>query len=267
MMSKDFYPAKLKNQISMILFSLVFLLNSVYGFGQWKEVWVDHFNESKLSAGNWIPETGNGSNGWGNREWQYYTADTSNLKISNGKLFITARKENREGFSYTSARIKTQKLRSWTYGRVEARIRIPRGQGLWPAFWMLGERISDRGWPECGEIDVMEHINLSDRIHGTIHWDSLGRKYQGGTTEFSRPDDFHLYAVEWSPEKITWFFNETAYHTEVIGKNMTSRTEFHQPFFLLLNLAVGGDWPGDPDSKTRFPATMEVDYVRILQHQ
>jgi len=233
----------------------------------WKEVWSDHFSGKSLDTKNWKFETGTGESGWGNNEFQYYTGETSNLQVSAGELRIIARKEEKDGKQFTSARIKSQDLQSFQYGRIEASIKLPWGKGIWPAFWMLGQNHAQIGWPKCGEIDIMEHVNELPELNGTIHWDSSGRKYHGGTTVLPNRDKFHLYAVEWDENKIVWTLDGNAYWTEDISQKVPSRNEFHHPFYLLFNLAVGGDWPGSPDSTSIFPDTMHVDFVRVLKKQ
>jgi beta-glucanase (GH16 family) len=156
------------------------------------------------------------------------------------------------------------------YGRIEASLKLPYGQGLWPAFWMLGINISQIGWPACGEIDIMEMIGGGDGrdnvTHGTLHWDDNGRKYRGGSTSCDEGilhDNFHVYAVEWDEEKIDWYFDDELYFTLDITDPAMS--EFHEHFFIILNVAVGGNWPGDPDASTVWPQEMIVDYVRVYE--
>jgi beta-glucanase (GH16 family) len=252
---------------SLLLPVFWLIMYETKGQAGWKEIWSDQFSGTSLSSKNWIAETGTGNNGWGNQELQFYTSEPTNLEVAGGELRIIARKEEKNGRSYTSARIKTQDLKHWQYGRVEAKIKLPWSKGLWPAFWMLGQEISKAGWPKCGEIDVMEHVNEVPEINGTIHWDSTGRKYHGGNIILPDPKAFHLYAVEWDTANIFWLLDDVAYHKEPIGKQFNSRSEFHNNFFLLFNLAVGGDWPGSPDSSTVFPDTLHVDYVRVLKKE
>lgn len=230
-------------------------------------VWSDEFNGSSLDTSNWTCEIGTGHNGWGNNELQYYTDRPENVRVSGGHLIITARRENYGGRNYTSARIKTQGKRNWTYGRIEARIKIPTGQGLWPAFWMLGESFSQVSWPYCGEIDIMEHINNESVTHGTIHWsDHNGNyAYYGGATRNLDFSQFHVYSIEWSPSSIKWFVDGNQFFEANIANGINGTDEFHKPFFIILNLAVGGNWPGSPNSSTPFPAEMLVDYVRVYQ--
>jgi beta-glucanase (GH16 family) len=242
----------------------------------WNLVWSDEFNGPDGSApdpSKWVLETGGG--GWGNQELEYYTARRQNAIQRNGNLVITALKEKFTGpdgvtRDYTSARLKTQGKFAQAYGRFEARIKIPRGQGIWPAFWMLGEDIDKVGWPNCGEIDIMEDIGKEpSTIHGTIH----GPGYSGDKgigDPFSLPasegfaDDFHVYAVEWEPEAIRFYVDDHVYATRTPADlPKGTKWAYDHPFFMLLNVAVGGSWPGNPDATSTFPQTMLVDYVRV----
>jgi beta-glucanase (GH16 family) len=189
-----------------------------------------------------------------------------------GNLVITAKQESIGGFPYTSARLKTRGKAAWTYGRIEARIKVPIGQGIWPAFWLLGSDINTISWPACGEIDVMENLgSMPSEVHGTLHGPgySVGA---GPTATYTLPDgarfadDFHRFAVAWEPGTTRWYVDDMLYSTKTpadIGKG--NAWVFDQPFFILLNLAVGGNWPGSPDATTSFPQTMTVDCVRVCQ--
>lgn len=237
----------------------------------WNLVWSDEFalpNGSSPDSSKWTFDLGAG--GWGNNELEYYTSRTNNARIENGQLVIEARQENYSGANYTSARLKTQGKASWAYGRVEARIKIPRTQGIWPAFWMLGTNITSVGWPACGEIDIMENIGREPtQVHGTIH----GPGYSGGGgigAAYSLPgnapfaDDFHEYAIEWTTNRIQWFVDGVQYFSATPA-SLPGGTAwvFTQPQFIILNVAVGGNWPGYPDGTTVFPQRMLVDYVRV----
>jgi beta-glucanase (GH16 family) len=243
----------------------------------WTLVWSDEFN----GANGTLPDPKNwtydiGGNGWGNDELEYYTNRPVNASIQNGNLVIQALKEAYTGTdgvtrNYTSARLKTQGLIQQTQGRFEARIKLPAGQGMWPAFWMLGNNIDQVGWPACGEIDIMENIGKEPSIiHGSAH----GPGYTGGLigTTYTLPngqrfaDDYHLFAVEWESNVIRFYVDSTLYET-VTPASLPSDSPwvFDHPFFLLLNVAVGGSWPGSPDSTTVFPQTMLVDYVRVYK--
>ncbi|MDS0524344.1 RICIN domain-containing protein [Clostridium sp. SHJSY1] len=228
----------------------------------WNLVWQDEFNQP-LSSSNWSYEIGNGSDGWGNKEQQYYTNRPQNIQVANGNLEITALKENYNGMNYTSARIKSQDLKSFTYGKVEARMKLPSGQGIWPAFWMLGQNMNSVGWPKCGEIDIMERVNNNPYVNGTVHWDANGHADYGKTSGNLDFSQFHTYSIEWNKQYIRWFVDGVKYNEFYIENNTGNTEEFQKPFFLLFNLAVGGNWPGNPDSTTPFPAKMLVDYVRV----
>jgi beta-glucanase (GH16 family) len=232
----------------------------------WTLVWSDEFNG--LDTSNWSFEVGGG--GWGNSELQYYT-NGANASVSGGVLTITAARSS-GGLScwygtcqYTSARMITRGKREFQYGRVEARIAAPMGQGLWPAFWMLGSNIGSVGWPACGETDILEHVNNETLVHGTIHWDAGGHASYSGSRAVSNLAVYHVYSIEWTPLYIRWFVDGVQYHEANIQNSINSTEEFHRPFFLLLNLAVGGNWPGSPDGSTVFPSRMQVDYVRVYQ--
>lgn len=241
-----------------ILF-VVFCFQSKAQFTQL--IWSDEFDGATINRSNWVFESGN-NNGWGNNELEYYTSRAANATISNGNLLIIAKQEAYGGKSYTSARMKTQGLHEFTYGKIEARIKAPVGQGIWPAFWMLGKNINQVGWPKCGEIDILEHINNVSYVNGTIHWDNNGHK-QYGTTTTCNVKQYHVYGIEWDSKAIKWFVDGKKFVEASIANNINSTDEFHAPFFILLNLAVGGNWPGSPDGTTVFPDTMYVDYVRV----
>ena len=228
----------------------------------WQLVWSDEF--TNVIGPNWVFETGTGNSGWGNNELQYYRQE--NATIENGALVITAKKENFGDAEYTSARLKTQGLKSWTYGKIEARISLPSFQGSWPAFWMLGENITSVSWPACGEIDIMEHINTSNEIHGTIHWQDHNFQYAHyGIGTSINMSGYHTYWVEWDDKFIKWFIDGVQFHIVNIENGVNGTSEFHNDFFILLNMAIGGNWPGFSVDATAFPAKMYVDYVRVYQ--
>lgn len=232
----------------------------------WILVWSDEFASETLNPQNWLFDKGAG--GWGNNELQYYSNRPENIRIEDGVLIIEARNEEYMAWEYTSARIKTHYLQSWTYGRIEARMKLPvGGKGVWPAFWMLGDNIATARWPNCGEIDIMENIGNPTVIYGSVH----GPGYSGGnaiTKSFvSAVDlsaDFHIYAVEWEADEIRWYVDDQLYHT-LRREQVPGEWVFDHPFFLILNLAVGGNWPGYPDETTIFPQQLLVDYVRVYQ--
>ena len=233
----------------------------------WRLVWHDEFDGAALDSTHWVRETG--GNGWGNAELEFYTDRVENARLEHGSLVIEARREAFGNRAYTSARLKTQGLGAWRYGRIEARVQIPRGQGLWPAFWMLGDNIPQVGWPGCGEIDIMENIGKEPgRVHGTVHGpnysgaNGISSPYDLGGGAFA--DAFHVFAIEWQPDTIRWFVDSTLYKT-ITARSVPGAWVFDHPFFIILNVAVGGGWPGDPDATTLFPQTMRVDYVRVYQ--
>ncbi len=233
-------------------------------------IWSDEFNgptNAPPDASKWTYDVGGG--GWGNHELEIYTKNPQNaFQDGNGHLVIQAIKT--EAGEFTSARLKTQGKFTVKYGKVEARMKIPRGQGMWPAFWMLGENIATVGWPKCGEIDVMENIGKEPGVvHGTVH--GPGYSGSGGiSSKYALPDgrplseDFHVYAAEWSPDAIRFFLDGQVYGTVTPG-SLPKGTAwvYDHPFFLLVNLAVGGGWPGNPDETTKFPQRLVVDWVRV----
>ncbi|QQD77465.1 glycoside hydrolase family 16 protein [Curtobacterium sp. YC1] len=211
-----------------------------------------------------------GAGGWGNAELQTYTDTRRNSALDGaGNLVITARREA-DG-SYTSARLKTEGTYTAQYGRIEARIRIPRGQGIWPAFWMLGADIGQVGWPACGEIDVMENVGYEPTlVHGTVHGPGYSGA-QGISSTRQNPsgapfaDDFHVYGVDWRPGSVTWTVDGVAYRTVTRADVGSNPWVFDKPFFVILNVAVGGTWPGSPDASTSFPQQMTIDWLRVFQ--
>ena len=243
----------------------------------WELTWSDEFNQPDGSApdpAKW--KFAVGGNGWGNKELEYYTARPQNTHIRHGRLEIVARKEDYTGEDavkrdYTSARLITAGKFAQAYGRFEARIKIPSGQGVWPAFWLLGADDRELGWPTCGEIDIMENIGREPAIvHGTIHGPGysggkgIGAPYALSSGRFA--DAFHIYAVEWGPESIRFYVDDHPYATRK-PSDLPAGTKwvYDHPFYILLNFAVGGAWPGSPDATSKFPQTMLVDYVRVYK--
>lgn len=234
----------------------------------WDLVWSDEFEQADGSVpdpAKWGYDIGGW--GWGNAERQYYTDRAENARIEGGQLIIEAREESFGDSNYTSARLLTQDKWAWKYGRIEARIQVPRGQGIWPAFWMLGADFDSVGWPGCGEIDIMEHIGREPRaVHGTLHGPGYsGANGVGGSTTFpvDVADEFHVFAIEWEENEIRWFVDDNHYFTATPASVRGSDWVFDHPFFVILNVAVGGHWPGYPDETTVFPQRMLVDYVRV----
>ena len=233
----------------------------------WKLLWHDEFDGDAINRDNWTFDIGGG--GWGNGEAEYYTDRPENARIDDGMLVIEARQEKYEDSYYTSARLKTQGLQSFQYGRIEARIKVPSGDGLWPAFWMLGSSFDGTNWPDCGEIDIMEYVGREpDLIIGTLH----GPGYSGalGVSQWNRQeyaiaDDFHTYAIEWKPDQIDWYYDGEKYHTVTPDDLSGRQWVFDQPFFIILNLAVGGTLGGPIGLDTVFPAQYYVDYVRVYE--
>lgn len=245
---------------------------------EWSLVWSDEFDAAAGTPINdefWTCETG--GHGWGNNEWEYYTDRVENVAHDGGgNLAITARQETLDDSfcwygecTHTSARCTTQDKEEFTYGRIEARMKLPYGQGIWPAFWMLGANFASAGWPGAGEIDIMEHIGREPRtVHGTVH----GPGYSGAsgigagiTLNEDIADDFHVFGIEWEPDIIRWYVDGRLYNTIVPAKLGGRQWVFDHDFFLLMNVAVGGYWPGYPDDTTVFPQTMLVDWVRVYQ--
>ncbi len=242
---------------------------------RWKTIFVDEFDGpdgSLPDPAKWGFDTG--GNGWGNQELQSYEDATRNAFRAGGLLHLVATKGGGPfkcwygPCEYASARIKTKGRFAFTYGRVSARIKVPKGQGLWPAFWMLGSNIDSRNWPGCGEVDVMEVIGREPRVlHGAFH----GPGYSGGqgpsatwTAQSDLGDDFHVYSVDWQPERLRFYVDGQLYADRTPADIPAGETwVFDHDFFLLLNVAVGGKWPGSPDGSTQFPAEMLVDWVRV----
>ena len=232
----------------------------------WSMVWSDEFDGSVLNEQVWSYNIGTGIGGWGNNELQYYTNSPNNIEVSNGSLKITARQENFNGSNYTSSRIITNNLMEFKYGKIESRIKVPIGQGLWPAFWMLGANFETASWPQCGEIDIMEHINNESVTNGTVHWNNnTGHAYKGSAVPFDE-NDFHVYAVIWDSTSVTFELDGHSYFRFPFIESNNTAAIFQKEFFLLLNVAVGGNWPGNPNGTATFPASMEVDYIRIYNN-
>ncbi len=238
-------------------------------------VWSDEFDSAQLDPEVWFFEEGDGSQygipGWGNNELQWYLPDSAEL--SNGLLVITARDESQNGKDYTSARISTRDRFAFRYGRIEARIRLPRGQGLWPAFWLMPQDNVYGSWAASGEIDVMEAVNLGasggNTVYGTLHYggewpnnDSSGSQYLVASDATA---DFHDYVLEWDSTEMRWYVDDVMYATQNLWWTSSAAfpAPFDQPFHILLNVAVGGNFPGSPDAGTAFPVIMEVEYLRV----
>ena len=235
-------------------------------------LWHDEFDGETIDTSKWTFEIGTGASGWGNNEWEYYTSRKENAYIKDGVLHIRAQKEDYEGQKYTSARMKTKDKFAFTYGTVEARIALPTGKGIWPAFWMLGQNIDEVSWPACGEIDIIEAVNTENKIYGTNHW-ANGAEYAtyGNNTGDYRNQkfelditQFHTYKFTWDEKYIRMFVDDFMYHEILIENNEGDTEEFHKPFFFLLNVAVAGNWPGFEVDDSQFPNEMLVDYIRVV---
>ena len=236
-------------------------------------LWHDEFDGETIDTSKWTFEIGTGAGGWGNNEWEYYTSRKENAYIKDGVLHIRAQKEDYEGQKYTSARMITKDKFAFTYGTVEARIALPTGKGIWPAFWMLGENFDTVGWPACGEIDIIEAVNSENKIYGTNHW-ANGAEYAtyGNNTGDYRNQkfelnitQFHTYKFTWDEKYIRMFVDDFMYHEILIEGNEGDTEEFHKPFFFLLNVAVAGNWPGFEVDDSQFPNEMLVDYIRVIK--
>lgn len=245
---------------------------------KWVLTWSDEFNGPNGSAPDpekWVMETG--GNGWGNHELEYYTSRRQNVRQEKGKLVIEAIKKPFTGpdgvrRDYTSARIVTEGLFAQKYGRFEARIKLPSGRGIWPAFWILGDDLKTAGWPACGEVDIMENIGSQPATnHGSMH----GPGYSGGhalTASYTLPHGrfsggYHTFSLEWEPSVVRFYVDGHLYETRTPRDIPGKRWVFDHPFFILLNVAVGGNWPGSPDASTSFPQRMLVDYVRVYARE
>ena len=234
-------------------------------------LWNDEFDGESIDLNKWTFDIGTGASGWGNTEWEDYTDRKENAYVKDGVLHIRAQKEDYEGQKYTSARMLTKGKFAFKYGTVEARIALPTGKGIWPAFWMLGENFDTVGWPACGEIDIIEAVNTENKIYGTNHW-ANGSEYAtyGNNTGNYRDQKFelditkfHTYKFTWDEKYIRMFVDDFMYHEILIEGNEGDTEEFHKPFFFLLNVAVAGNWPGFEVDDSQFPNEMLVDYIRV----
>lgn len=233
-----------------------------------KLIWQDEFDGIALNTSNWTHEIGVGNNGWGNNELQFYRSE--NTSVQGGYLVIEARKENFGGRLYTSSRLVTKDKFSFQYGRVDIRAALPFGKGIWPALWMLGASFPSVVWPACGEIDIMELVggpSSDGTVLGTVHWSNQGQHAEyGGEVKLPSGkfhDAFHVFSVEWDSTRIQWLMDDVKFHE--IDITPAELSEFRAPFFLIANVAVGGNLPGPPDATTIFPQRMIVDYIRVFQ--
>lgn len=246
-----------------------------------KPFWNDEFEGTSLDESKWGYNIGTGDNGWGNGEWEYYTDRAENVYVKDGLLHIRANIETNAddiankfgGQKYTSARIITQNKFTFAYGTVEARIALPAGKGIWPAFWMLGENIDKVSWPACGEIDIIEAINDENVIYGTHHWAHEGTHAQYGNSTKQHFDghydlditEFHVYKMTWDKNAISMYVDDFMYQKIDIADAAGEMGTFHKPFFFILNVAVGGSWPGFDIDDAQFPTEMQVDYIRVYK--
>ena len=238
--------------------------NTVKAADNYELVWSDEFNGNSLDTNTWNYEIGTGSWGWGNNEQQYYT--DRNIKVSNGTMKITAKREDYGGMKYTSSRITTKNKKNFKYGKIEARIKMPKFKGVWPAFWMLGANQDSVGWPKCGEIDIVEAINDENLVYGTLHWfydPGNNNADSGSSVAVANRTEYHVYGVEWTADKLRWYVDGKVYRTMDVSND--SFSEVRKEYFVIFNMAIGGQWPGYDIDETAFPATMEVDLVRAYK--
>lgn len=266
-----------KNYVCVVL--AVLLASMPIARAGWNLVWSDEFDSNVINTNNWRFETGN-HGGWGNRELEFYTGRPENAFVSNGVLHIVALKESYNASGYTSARMKSQHLYSKKFGRFEFRAKMPAGKGCWPALWLMPEKSVYGGWPASGEIDVMENRGSNTTsVLGTIHYGGFNPRHDqshGPPFHFDKGDsvtNFHIYAVEWTTNSIRWYVDNHLYETQTNWWSTSYRDNtpvrnpypapFDQPFYIIMNLAIGGNFGGNPDDATVFPDEMQVDYVRV----
>ncbi|HXC35661.1 MAG TPA: glycoside hydrolase family 16 protein [Candidatus Acidoferrales bacterium] len=239
----------------------------------WNLVWDDEFNGTAIDTNRWTFETGN-HGGWGNNELEFYTDRPNNACVSDGVLHIVARHESTNGCAFTSARMKSEGLFAQKYGRFEFRAKFPQGKGYWPALWLMPQNSVYGGWPACGEIDIVE--NKGDYpavVQGTIHYSGPDGMHRQSTDLYTfapgnGADKFHNYTLEWSTNSISWFVDNQLYEMQTNWSTAGAPypAPFDQPFYIIMNLAIGGIYDGDPDTNTAFPGEMQVDYVRVYSN-
>ncbi len=233
--------------------------------------WADEFSGDVLNMDNYNFDLGDGCPnlcGWGNNELEFYTDEPENISVGDGKLTITATQLGTQG--YRSAKIHTKGKKEFKFGRIDVRAKLPEGQGIWPAIWMLGSNIDEVGWPACGEIDIMELVGHKPEVaHGTAHWGNPGdpSTFVGSsiTSDKKFSEQFHVFTLVWEQNEIKWYMDETHFHTINLGNMQGAAYRFNAPFYMIFNVAVGGNWPGNPNASTTFPQKMEIDYVRVFQ--
>ena len=233
--------------------------------------WADEFDGETLDMNSYNFEIGDGCPnlcGWGNNELEYYTDEPENIRVEDGKLIMTATQLGTQGFR--SARIQTKGKKEFRFGRIDVRAKLPEGQGIWPAIWMLGSNIDEVGWPACGEIDIMEMVGHQPNVtHGAAHWGNPGdpSTFVGNSISLDEKfsEQFHVFTLVWEQNELNWYMDETLFHTITLANVQGATYRFNAPFFMVFNVAVGGNWPGNPDSSTVFPQSMEIDYIRVFQ--
>ncbi len=240
----------------------------------WKLSWADEFDGPEINTDWWTHEIGKGDNGWGNNELEYYTDAPENSKIENGNLVIIARDDSWNGKKYTSARVITKDIKTFGYSRTDIRAKLPKGQGIWPALWMLGNNIDEKGWPACGEIDIMELIgNLPSTSHATVHFGSdftnnykyIGKSYKLSNEIFN--DRFHVFSLVREFNQM-WFYVDDILIFNFSSEDLQGQPNpFNEQFFFIFNVAIGGNWPGNPDETTIFPQQLLVDYIRVFEKE
>lgn len=233
-------------------------------------VWADEFDQKEVNTAWWTFEQGN-NNGWGNNELEFYTDRPQNAFVSDGSLIIEARQEAYSGYNYTSARMITKNKKTFKYGRVDIRAKLPKTKGIWPALWMLGNNIDAVSWPACGEIDILELLGQEpNKMYGTLHWGANFATHQYMTESYTLPagsfyDQFHVFSMEWKANSIQLYVDDLLFYTATDDEITGGTYPFNNLFFFIFNIAVGGNWPGSPDGSTEFPQRMFVDYVRVFQ--
>ncbi|MBS8266188.1 glycoside hydrolase family 16 protein [Mesobacillus boroniphilus] len=245
---------------------------------EWKLIWEENFSLPDIDESKWNFVVA--GNGFGNEESQYYTRRKENARIENSMLVLEARVEEYKGLDYTSAKITTKGKAAWTYGRFSIRAKLPEGQGIWPAIWMMPEDMEQyTGWPACGEIDIMELIgHQAGTVYGTLHY-GMPHTYTGENYKLPQGkkffEDFHVFTLDWEPGEFRWYVDDVLYARQTEWFSKASESEEQQPgfapfdreFYLQLNLAVGGKWPGYPDETTQFPQRMTVDYIKVYKRE
>ena len=262
----------------MLFISLIFVLTATQfatAQSNWELVWAEEFDTDTLDMGNWEYQIGTGASeglfSWGNNERQYYTDREENIYLEDNKLHIRALDDSFANRSYSSARIRTKDKADFKYGKFEIRAKVPEGQGMWPAIWMMPTDNVYGTWPKSGEIDIMELVGHEPNVvHGTVHYgpDWPNNREHGGSitkSDGNYSDDFHIYSIIWRPDQIDWFVDGQLYARTTPAHLAPHNWPFDQYFHFILNVAVGGTWPGDPDNTTEFPQEMIVDYVRVYE--